>query len=183
VSDYRIYVGPRRGVANGLLEAPTDTVAEFVAGIVDTEGPVHESEVIARVCDLWNTRAGSRIQDSVRAAISLAVRNRRILRRGPFYWRPDGACAVRSRAATGIPADRIAPEEYAEAVKLILAGGNAFERSELIAEVRALMGYSRTGAILEQTIGTVVDALLLQGTLGEASGGLTLRATTNSGAR
>jgi hypothetical protein len=38
------------------------------------------------------------------------------------------------------------------------------------------MGYSRTGPILEEAIGNVVDALLVQGALGEGSGGLTLRA-------
>ena len=39
------------------------------------------------------------------------------------------------------------------------------------------MGYSRTGPILEEAIGNVLDALLVQGTLGEGSGGLTLRAS------
>ena len=64
-----------------------------------------------------------------------------------------------------------------EAIKLVLAGGHAFQRQGLITETRAVMGYSRTGPLLEEAIGNVVDALLGQAILGEGSGGLTLRRT------
>ena len=172
---YETYAGTLTGPQTDLLDTPARTLADLVAGIVETEGPVHEIDVIARVCDLWDTKAGSRIQAAVRTGMSAAADARRIERRGAFLWRPDGRCHVRSRAEAGIPGDRIAPEEYAEAVKLVLIGGHALDRPALIAETRAVLGFSRTGSVLEEAIGRVVDAMIVDGSLGEASGGLTLR--------
>jgi very-short-patch-repair endonuclease len=175
-SAYEMYAGSDLRITGELLEAPVDTLADIVSRIVDIEGPIHEADVIARVSSLWGTKAGSRIQAAIREASVLAARRKRVQRRGPFYWRTDGTCRVRSRDGTGIPGDRIAPEEYCEAAKLVLAGGHALQRQALISETRAVMGYSRTGPILEEAIGNVLDALLVQGILGEGSGGLTLRA-------
>jgi hypothetical protein len=87
----------------------------------------------------------------------------------------DGLCTARSREGLGFAGDRIAPEEYVEAVRIILAGGHALPRTELVSEVRAVMGYDRTGVILEQAIGSVIDGLMLGGQLGEASTGLVWR--------
>jgi hypothetical protein len=98
-----------------------------------------------------------------------------VFRRGPFFWRTDGTCKARSREGLGLVGDRIAPEEYVEAIKIILDGGQALPRADLIGEVRAVMGYDRTGAILEQAIGSVVDGLVLGRQLGEASTGLVWR--------
>jgi very-short-patch-repair endonuclease len=181
VAAYEVYAARGVRISSDLLATPVEAVADVVARVVDTEGPVHETDVLARVCDLWGTKAGSRIQAAIRAGASLAVRDKRIHRRGPFFWRPDGRCEVRARTDTGIPAGRIAPEEYCEAVKLILAGGRAFDRPQLIAETRAVMGFNRTGNLLEEAIGNVVDAMVLQGTLGEASGGLMLRTAAAAG--
>lgn len=58
-------------VVGDLAAAPRDVVAALVAQIVNTEGPIHESEVLARVRDLWHVqRAGARIQEAVRNAIA-----------------------------------------------------------------------------------------------------------------
>lgn len=175
VANYELFDG--KGVAPiGLItEIPVNTLAAVVARVVATEGPVHETDVIARISDLWDTKAGSRIQAAIRGAALEAIRLNEVQRRGPFYWRPDGVCSVRSRTNTGIPGDRIAPEEYSEAIKLVLGNRQAFQRQGLITEVARVMGFSRTGAVLEEAIGNIVDALLAQGLLGEASGGLTLR--------
>jgi very-short-patch-repair endonuclease len=175
VQAYRAYTGRPPGGYSNLLETPADVLADVIAKVVDCEAPVHEADVLARLCDLWDTKAGSRIQAAVRSATSLAGRQHTVQRRGHFLWRPDDRCPVRARTDTGIPGDRIAPEEYAEAIKLILAGGRAFDRSGLITETRAVMGFSRTGSVLEEAIGTVIDALVLQGILGEGSSGLMLR--------
>jgi hypothetical protein len=44
--------------------------------------------------------------------------------------------------------------------------------------VRAMLGFSRINARLEQAIGAAVDALLAAGTCGEASTGIRLRDAT-----
>lgn len=175
VESYGFFDGKGVRPIGELIETPVSTLAAVVALVVATEGPVHETDVIARICGLWDTKAGSRIQAAIRAAASDAARLNQVQRRGPFYWRPDGACRVRSRSDAGIPGDRIAPEEYSEAIKLVLRNGQCLQRQTLITEVRGVMGFNRTGAVLEEAIGNVVDALLAAGVLGEASAGLTLR--------
>jgi hypothetical protein len=79
------------------------------------------------------------------------------------------------RAGTRIPAARIAPEEYAAAVRAVLADGRALPRARLVAASRALLGFARTGPVLEEMLGRAIDALLAAGELGEASAGLQLR--------
>jgi very-short-patch-repair endonuclease len=173
---YETYRHGGRPPTGDILEAPVNTLAEMIVRIVEVEGPVHEADVMARIAGVWSTKAGSRIQAAIRQAAADAVSGKKIEGRGAFLWRADGACRVRSRLNTGISGDRIAPEEIAAAVELVFAEGHAFQRQALITETRAVMGYSRTGPILEETIGRVLDDLLARGTLGEASEGLVLRA-------
>jgi len=178
VEEYAMFAGEGTSGVGELLDVSIGALSSLVSQVVSAEGPVHETDLIARISALWDTKAGSRIQAAIRTAASESVRQNQVQRRGPFYWRPDGACRVRSRTDTGIPGDRIAPEEYSEAIKLVLGKGHAFQRAALITETRAVIGFSRTGAVLEEAIGNVVDALLAQGVLGEASAGLTLRSAT-----
>jgi hypothetical protein len=111
--------------------------------VIETESPIHQIDLSARVASMWGQRAGprihSRIMDACRSAESRGV----IERRGEFYWSistPDKV-PVRSRLGTKIPANRVAPEEYREAITLILAEGHAFSRHELVKEVRAVFGF------------------------------------------
>jgi hypothetical protein len=60
-------------------------------------------------------------------------------------------------------------------VLLVLAGGHGFSRAQLVTEVRSVLGYGRTSAALEEAVGAAVDALLADGTVGEASTGIRLR--------
>lgn len=170
---------PGEGKYSGrdLLAAPLGQLADAVVGVVTTEAPVHEAELSSRVAGQWGVRIGSRIQARIREAAAAAERDGLVERRSEFYWTPSAgeACPVRSRAGTGIPADRIAPEEYRAAVLAVLSRGHAFARTQLINEVRTMLGYSRTGAVLDEMIGGAVDTLLQEGKLGEASTGIRLR--------
>jgi hypothetical protein len=124
---------------------------------------------------MWDTRAGTRIQSRIVDACTLAERQHLIERRGEFLWNPGQDVAVRSRAGTRIPAERIAPEEYRAAVMAVLDGNRAFARPALVNEVRALLGFARTGPSLDDAIGTTVGALLAEGVLGEGSTGVRRR--------
>ena len=75
----------------------------------------------------------------------------------------------------GIPAERIAPEEYRAAVIMVLERGGGFARPALVTEVRSVLGFARTGATLDEAIGSVLDAMLADGVLGEGSTGVRLR--------
>ncbi|MFL5582052.1 MAG: DUF3320 domain-containing protein, partial [Gemmatimonadaceae bacterium] len=172
---YALTPGEGRYAAQELLDAPLSQVVKAIESVVAHESPVHEADVLARVAAMWGTRLGARIQAHVRSALGVAERSGSVRRRGELLWGPSDAVRVRSRAGTKIPAERIAPEEYRAAVLLVLGGGHGFSRAQLVTEVRAVLGYGRTGAALDEAIGGVIDALLAEGVVGEASTGIRLR--------
>jgi hypothetical protein len=134
-------------------------------------------DLVSRVAAMWDVpRAGSRMVARVMDALSAAERAGRVRLRGDFVWRADGAVTVRSRAGTRIPAERIAPEEYREAILAVLRTRDGLPRRELASEVCGLLGFSRTGPRLEEAVGAALDALLAEGTIGEGSTGVRLRA-------
>lgn len=172
---YRVTPGAGRLEGHDLLDAPLSTITDEVVRVVEAEAPIHEADLLTRVAGMWGNRAGSRIQERIREAAEMAQRRRKIRQRGPFYWTPNETCVVRNRGGLRIPADRIAPEEYQQAVLMVLADGHAFSRPQLTSEVRSLLGFARTGAALEEAIGGAIDQLLETGALGEGSTGIRLR--------
>ena len=174
---YAMAPGAGAHAGRELLDAPFGDVVRAVAAVVEAESPVHAEDVVARVVGMWGTRAGTRIQARIESAFRAAERDGLVRRRGDIFWSATGdGCRPRSRAGTRIPADRIAPEEYDAAVEAVLAGGHAFSRPQLTSEVRALLGYGRTGAALDEAIGAAIGRLVAAGRLGEAATGVRLRA-------
>jgi very-short-patch-repair endonuclease len=164
-----------RFAGHDLLAAPESQLVGVVREIVAVEAPIHEAELVSRVAGAWGSRVGSRIQARILQACRAAERTGLVRRRGAFLWGTADDVAVRSRASVRTPADRIAPEEYAAAIRLVLASGHAFSRAQLTTEVRALLGYARTGAALDEAIGAALDGLLAGGVVGEGSAGVRLR--------
>jgi hypothetical protein len=172
--------GEGRWADEELLDAPPERLRAAVRDVVATEAPIHEEDLVSRVAAMWDTRAGARIEARILEACAALEREGAVRRRGAFLWDESDLVEPRSRAGTRIPAERIAPEEYAAAVRAVLAGGNALPRAQLTAEARALLGFARTGAVLEAEIARAVDALLAAGELGEASGGVQARPARRS---
>ena len=139
------------------------------------EPPLHLSDLTTRVASMWGSRAGTRIKARVAEICQAAEREKLLIQRAGFELHPDERCTVRSRAGMRIPAERIAPEEYREAVLCVLRTGHGFNRSELINEVRTVLGFSQTRGQLEAAIGGAIDQLLTGGVVGEGSAGITLR--------
>jgi hypothetical protein len=169
--------GEGRYAGNDLLVAPFGQLAQAVATVIETESPIHVTDLLIRVAGIWGTRLGTRIQARILEACRAVEREGQIHQWGDFFWSAasGGKCTFRSRSGLRIPGDRIAPEEYCEAILTVLANGHAFSRAQLTNEVRAVFGFSRTGAILEEVIGVAVTSLLQEGKLGEASTGIRLR--------
>jgi hypothetical protein len=174
---YVITPGEGQYAGNDLLGAPFDQLAQAVTTVVETESPIHVTDLLSRVAGMWGTRARSRIQARILNACQAVERSGRIQRRSDFFWSSTsgGRCIVRSRSGLRIPGDRIAPDEYREALLAVLADGHIFSRVQLINEVRAVFGFSRTGPILDEAIGSAITLLLQEGKLGETSTGLRLR--------
>jgi very-short-patch-repair endonuclease len=159
-----------------LLDAPTAQLAQAILQIVEVESPVHFKDLAIRSATAWGTRAGSRITSRIAEIVQLLRQANRLELRGEFVWKPNGEFQLRSRSGTQIPAERIAPEEVQEAILQVLrAGKSGFTRPELVNEARAVFGFNRTGAALQQVINDAVDALLAKGLIGEGSLGIALR--------
>lgn len=158
-----------------LLDASDQQIAKVLMAIVEQEAPVHIKEIFTRTAAVWQTTAGSRIQARIIDVLRLMERAKLIEMRGEFVWKVDGEVKIRSRNSTNIPAERIAPEEIRELTLLILRDGHKFNKQTLINEVRTVFGFSRTGASLQQAIERVINELLNEGIIGEASTGIGLR--------
>ncbi|HYW11303.1 MAG TPA: DUF3320 domain-containing protein [Longimicrobium sp.] len=166
-----------------ILAAPQSLLLNALRVVLDAEAPLHLDDATARVAAMWGlTRTGSRIEARIAQAVEAAQAQGILARRGEFIYVPGGPVAVRSRREVRIPAERIAPEEYREAALQVLrAAPGGLPRKELTAQVRAMLGFSRTGARLEEAIGATVEALLADGSCGEASTGIRLRDATETG--
>ncbi len=158
-----------------ILAAPISQLVRAVVVVAEAESPVHVADLISRVASFWGSRPGSRIQARIEEALTQAADGRLVARRGQFVWAADGRCTLRSRAGTRIPGDRIAPEEYELAVEAVLRPGHGFSRAQLTTEVRALLGFARTVAILDECIAATVDRMLASGRIGESSTGVRWR--------
>jgi very-short-patch-repair endonuclease len=172
---YRLATGEGRYSGQDILTAPPDQIDRAVLAVVETEAPLHLTDLLTRVAGMWGKKAGSRIARRITSRLDHAQRCGQVVRRGDFVWAPSAQITVRSRAGTGIPAERICPEEYREAVMTVLRTGQGFARPLLTNEVRSLFGFNRTGAILEAQIGQAIETLLHEGVLGEGSAGIVLR--------
>ena len=115
------------------------------------------------------TRIRARVMDALEAS------QPQVSVQGEFVTQPGGVVAVRSRAGTHIPPERVAPEEYRQAILTVLGTGQGFSREQLSNEVRALLGFGRATEPLHQAVEAQLSALLAEGRLGEGSAGLTLR--------
>jgi very-short-patch-repair endonuclease len=176
VARYEMVDVTPRYAGTDILAAPQSLLLAALREVVDAEAPVHVDDVEARVAAMWGlARTGSRIAAHIAHAMDAAAAQGILTRRGDFIWAPGGTVAVRSRRDTKIPAERIPPEEYREAALAVLRARGGLPRKELMGEVRALLGFTRLNAKLEEAIGAALDALLADGTCGEASTGIRLR--------
>ena len=129
-----------------MLEASLESLLAAIGEVAETEGPIHQDDLMSRLAVAYgDLRVGQRIARHLNGALATSAQRGAIVRRGEFVYLPEQRTRVRSRAGTGIPAERIAPEEYQDAVMLALADRGARQRPELVAEIRAVLGFSRTG--------------------------------------
>ena len=162
-------------VGTDLLETPISSIARVVSHVITVESPVHVTDVVLRVAGVWESRAGSRISARIMEALRATCMAGLASRRGDYCWSTSEDAVPRSRAAVKIPGERIAPEEYDATIQLVLGNGHGFARSQLMTEVRAVLGFGRTGPALEEAIASAIDRLMAQGVLGESSTGLRMR--------
>ena len=171
MSDEQIYF------FEGLLDAQISTLANEIISIIEIEAPIHIKDLVIRTAAMWGQRTGRNIVARINYCLNLLEKNEVVFRKDEYIWKPNNEPVVRSRNGTNIPAERIAPEEIQEAVLMVLRAGKEFTRQELINEVRAVFGFSRTGPSLQQAIDAAVEDLLKQRMVGEGGIGIAMRQT------
>ena len=165
-----------------LHETPTGILSELVEKVVHAEGPVHSSEVIARLRDAWGVkRAGARIQAAIERAIAVSTRMQRIVSQDGFLSAPDQEIIVRERSDANSPslrrADMLPPQEIAVAIASTVRDNLGATRDEIVQSVSRAFGIRSTsaqvrGVILEQT-----DKAIAKGELVDQAGMLTVAET------
>ncbi len=163
------------GRSGDILEVQLELLTRAVIDVAANEGPIHIDELTGRIAGYWSTKPGKRIAARIRQAFNIAKLQNLITKQGDFIFDKAGTVQVRSRKGIRFPPNRIAPEEYREAVLLLLRTNHAFPRTMLITETRTLLGFGRTTPTLENLIGQAIDDLLSRGIAGESSNGITLR--------
>ena len=161
-----------------LHEVPYTYLIDAIEEIVRAESPIHQEEVARRIAAAVNIgRLGSRIRNTINREITASVRRGRVKKRGDFLWDPEMETpTVRNRDV--LPAQRkkielIAPEEIAEAVRIVVESAYTIRRDEAISKAAALLGFKRATANIQDRIRAVVSDRLSAGAL--ASDGDSLR--------
>lgn len=154
-----------------ILSVPNSRMRDAVMQVVEGEAPLHIDDLVTRVAGLWGTRGGSRIRDHIIRSYTPLIRDGFVDQAGDFLYMPGRPVRVRARNGA-IPAERIAPEEYSAAARLVLGNGATLARDVLTGEIRAALGFARTGAKLEQEINKAIDGLLSRGIFVHAATGV-----------
>lgn len=160
---------------NELLEEDIKVLAVAVAHVATIESPLQFDDIVVRVASFWGKKPGKRIIERIQQATDLAEKDQTIVKHDNFIFDAKGTVQVRSRSEMKVTPDEIAPDEYRDAVLLLLRTGETFPRDKLINETRAMFGFSRTTAALETLIDKAIIGLLADGLAGEGSNGIGLR--------
>jgi len=176
VSTTKLYVEAEFAVNRQLEphETPLAEMTAHVVKIVETEGPIHQDEIAARIRVLWGLgRAGSRIRGAVERAISVGVQ-RGLIVGGPFYTSPNPVVVVRDRSAVGSVTLRnpemLPPAEIDKSLVGIVDANFGAGVDDLIQTSARAFGYLSTSSQLRATLSTGIERLKVNGTLVEKAG-------------
>ena len=158
-----------------LHEAPLAALARYVLQIVEIEGPVHLEELGRRMSRLWGyKRAGRRVQDSVRRAVSVLVRDGslRYSKAGTGAFLESGAggaATVRDRSmvnsATLRRVDMLPPVEISESVLQVVERSIGISERDLAVEVARAFGFKSTSADMRKCVAENARRLVTEGRL------------------
>ncbi len=151
-------------------EVASGVMADIVRQIVEVEGPIHESEIIARVRMQWGLKkAGSRIQDAVERALKVAKQRGQVTGSHDFYRAPSTVPQLRNRE--NVVSMSLRKPEYLPPEELI-AGAVAFVRlnlgvtvDELVHGLSRQLGFKATSARLRQVFENAIAEAVIESAL------------------
>ncbi|VTR42375.1 Protein of uncharacterised function (DUF3320) [Serratia fonticola] len=153
-----------------LHETPASILVDLIEKIVQTESPIHVSEVVTRLRTAWGLqRAGARIEAAVNQAINIACKKGTILQAGNFLMCSTSEVTLRNRQnvqSSGLrKPEMIAPEEIAVGIKAVVTRNLGATDDEIISSVSRMLGFRATSSVLRKTISEVIEVLLNEGVL------------------
>jgi very-short-patch-repair endonuclease len=158
-----------------LAEVDKRDLAEFVAAIVDAEGPVHLEEVRRRVLQAAQRRPGTRLNEAIDEAVGLGASSGRLRRRGDFLW-PKADRPVFPRDRSSLPdesreIDLVCDEECRAALVRVVEEACGCGAEEAAVQAVRLLGVKRNDAAISR-LGGLAGGLVAEGALRRTAGGL-----------
>ena len=153
-----------------LGDAPLSSLRDPIIEVVAVESPVHEDDVIRRITNAAGLRrVGSRIQEKLSYAIDTVVRLEEIYRKGSFLWSKNMPNAVvRDRSSLDgqqRKLEYVSPEEFAEAVIIVVTHSYGIERDDIATPTVRLLGFKSASSQAKTLVDSVVDSMLKEGKL------------------
>jgi len=143
---------------------PSGSLSQWVTYLIDTEGPLHEDELLQALRDDHGYgRLGANIRQEFEAAIVGAVRSGGVIRRRAWLWPPAmDVSTVEVRIRVGEARRRFewySDEELVRAVGIACSVAGALNRDGLVEATGRLLGVNLTQAVRERIAGVIKLAI------------------------
>lgn len=154
-------------------------IANIAREVLAVESPMHLDELTTRMREQWGWRkAGSKFRDLVSQGVDVLVRDRLVVRNGPYLTIKDFVVKVRERDENSPVGTRkpihIPPAEIDLALVHITEFAKILNRDEAAKEVSVLMGFKAISAEFKSIIDARIDYLVSEGGLQEKAEKLTV---------
>jgi very-short-patch-repair endonuclease len=145
-------------------------LADFIAGVVSVESPVHRVEAARRVLNGAGVqRFGTRIQQAFEEAVLVGLERKLFMLRGEFLWRPamqESPLRDRSQLpAASRKFEFVAPEEIRRAILTVVEESYGIAPPEVPNAVCRLLGFTRASEDMTAAIEQRREDLLREGCL------------------
>ena len=143
-------------------------VVQVVVEAVTQEGPLHVERLVKRARIAFDVgRTGTKVRSAIEAAVSRAVRERRIEQHGDFYAVPGGFPGPVRVPEAEIEESRrkveeVPPAELAQAMRLYVFDAHAIDQEALFVAIARLYGWGRVGQDIRNALEDVLDDLIGQ---------------------
>ncbi|XGI84692.1 DUF3320 domain-containing protein (plasmid) [Halorutilales archaeon Cl-col2-1] len=145
--------------------------------IIKTESPIHTDLLIHRLVSNSDvSRAGTKIQETIKKAADRLSRNDKIEKNGEFLYYKDKEIEVRERKSKRLKdIEWISEEEIEKGIRKILQNEIETSKDDLIKETSRLFGFGRTSQAVSDRISEIVDSLHSSKKIEEENGKLRLK--------
>lgn len=148
------------------------TAVQFdqIRQVAAVEAPLHLDDLARHLLTAWGwARLTERSRERVESLLQALVRKGELQLRGAFVWlptqSPDAFSGHRQVGAGDEPrdADRIPPEEVAEAMRVVLQQNISLDREDLLREAARRFGFKRVSAKTTEALAPGIEVLRQRG--------------------